>query len=295
MEERASFLISYAAAHGPVTVRQLFYRAVVEGIPGIDKTENGYGKVQRQVLSLRRASRLPYRNVADATRWMRKPKSWNSVEQALTETARTYRKAIWYDQGLNVEVWIEKNALAGVVYPVTALYDVPLMPTVGFTSETFAFEAVEATDPDCPVQVWALYDFDRAGQDACRSLEEKLDRFAGERGVEVVFSCLAIEPNDLDLDSFDPTEGAIDAYLEGVGRRLLPTREPKRKSEADKAWPYPFAIELDAIEPDDMRALVTWAIEQHMPARELQVLQAAEKSERELLSDLVRRIAGGAS
>ena len=39
MEERAEFLIDYANAHGPVGVRQLYYRAEVEGIPGIDKTD----------------------------------------------------------------------------------------------------------------------------------------------------------------------------------------------------------------------------------------------------------------
>jgi hypothetical protein len=38
MEERAQFLIKYAYVHGPVTVRQLFYRAEVEGLPGVEKT-----------------------------------------------------------------------------------------------------------------------------------------------------------------------------------------------------------------------------------------------------------------
>jgi hypothetical protein len=33
MEQRAEFLIAYAEAHGPVTVRQLYYRAEVEGSP----------------------------------------------------------------------------------------------------------------------------------------------------------------------------------------------------------------------------------------------------------------------
>jgi hypothetical protein len=43
-------LIQYAAAHGPVTVRQLFYRSVVEGIAGITKNEAGYTKVRQQIL-----------------------------------------------------------------------------------------------------------------------------------------------------------------------------------------------------------------------------------------------------
>jgi hypothetical protein len=45
MEECARFLIDYAERHGSVTVRQLYYRAEVEGLPGIDKTDNGYDKI----------------------------------------------------------------------------------------------------------------------------------------------------------------------------------------------------------------------------------------------------------
>jgi hypothetical protein len=52
MEERAAFLIDYAERHGPVTVRGLYYRAEVEGLPGIDKAENSYDKNQRQVSTI---------------------------------------------------------------------------------------------------------------------------------------------------------------------------------------------------------------------------------------------------
>jgi len=62
MEERAEFLIDYARTHGPVTVRGLYYQAEVAGIPGIDKTEGSYTKVQRQVLQLRRAGRISRRH-----------------------------------------------------------------------------------------------------------------------------------------------------------------------------------------------------------------------------------------
>jgi hypothetical protein len=79
MEERAEFLLAYAAEHGPVTVRGLYYQAEVAAVPGIDKTENAYGRVQRQVLALRRAGRMPYKHISDATRWMRKPTTYDSV------------------------------------------------------------------------------------------------------------------------------------------------------------------------------------------------------------------------
>src|SRR5262249_47761392 len=110
MEERAGFLIDYASEHGPITVRGLYYQAEVAGLPGIGKDDAGYIKVQYQVLKLRREGRLSYDDIADATRWMRKPKSYDSVEEALESTARLYRKNLWADAEDYVEVWIEKDA-----------------------------------------------------------------------------------------------------------------------------------------------------------------------------------------
>jgi hypothetical protein len=265
MERRAEFLIDYAEEHGPVTVRQLYYQAEVAGLPGIDKTESGYCKIQYQVLDLRREGRLSYSHIADATRWMRKPRTYSSVEDAIEATARTYRRALWDDADSYPEIWVEKDALAGVIYPVTSRWDVPLMVARGFSSETFCYEAVAARDGDDRVyHVYYLGDFDRAGRDAAKALEEKLTRFAAEDGIEVVFEQLAVTLDQIeDLD--------------------LPTRGPKRGSGADKNWPHDFACELDAIPPDYMRDLVEEAIKQHVNHSQLATLRVAEEDERQLL------------
>lgn len=269
MEARARFLIDYANAHGPVTVRGLYYQAEVAGIPGIDKTEAGYAKVHTQVLQLRRAGRLPYDCIADATRYMRKPTTFDGWENALRDTAAIYRKSLWADSDLEVEIWLEKSALAGVIYPVTAEFDVPLMCTVGFSSETFTYEAVSRLKGTGRILViYALYDFDRAGQDASASLREKVARFGREYGVEVVFRPLALDHAQV---------LAMD----------LPTRPPKSKTGADKRWPYPIAAELDAIPPDQLRTLVRAAIERHLPADELDRLKRIEAMERDTLRAFV--------
>jgi hypothetical protein len=143
MEERAAFLINYAVEHGPVTVRGLYYQAEVHGVPGIDKTDSSYDKIQRQVLNLRREGRLDYNDIADSTRWMRKPVTHDSVEDALNETARTYRKSLWRDNDARVAIWAEKDAVAAVLFEITSKYDVGLMVARRFSSETFCFEAVE--------------------------------------------------------------------------------------------------------------------------------------------------------
>jgi hypothetical protein len=270
MEERAEFLIDYAEQHGPVTVRGLYYQGEVAGLPGIDKTDSAYDKIQRQVLLLRREGRLSYEHIADATRWMRKPRSFDSVEDALQATASLYRRNLWRDTDSYVEIWCEKDALAGVIYPVTAQFDVPLMVTRGFSSETFAYEAIAQRGDDTrDYVVFYFGDFDRAGMDAARSLKEKLKRFAADKPFDVRFNHIGV------------TETMVKEFN-------LPTRPHKRKSPADKAWPYDYACELDAIPPDLLREIVRASIEYHLPPEAYEVLKQAEASEREVLKAFVR-------
>lgn len=271
MEERAAFLIDYASRHGPVTVRQLFYAATVASVPGIDKTEQGYTKVQVQVLGLRRAGRLPYGQVSDATRYMRRPTTYDGWEAALEDTALFYRKSLWANSDEEVEIWLEKSALAGVLWPVTSEYDVPLMPTGGYSSETFAYSAVDRLrDTGKTLVVYALYDFDRSGQDAALSLQEKVERFGREFDVPVEFKQLGLHHSQV-LD---------------MG---LPTRPAKRQTVADQRWPHDFAAELDAIPPDDLRDMVRDAIEGHLPKWQLEYLKQVENEERQTLRRFIQR------
>ena len=62
MEARAEALITIVAISAPCTVRQVFYQATVRGL--VEKTEAGYGKVQRQLVDLRRAGRFDPREAA---------------------------------------------------------------------------------------------------------------------------------------------------------------------------------------------------------------------------------------
>ena len=113
VEARRNALLAIVAAMHPMTVRQAFYQATVRGI--VEKSEAGYAKVQTDLVLLRRAGVLPYHWLADNTRWQRKPRTFNSPQEAIAETARFYRKALWADADCYVEIWLEKDALAGVV------------------------------------------------------------------------------------------------------------------------------------------------------------------------------------
>jgi hypothetical protein len=90
---------------------------------------------------MRKAPRRTEPSSTDNTRWQRKPRTFNGIEEALQHTAQFYRKSLWADAGSYVELWLEKDALAGVVLPVTSMFDVPLMVARGYASLSFLYSA----------------------------------------------------------------------------------------------------------------------------------------------------------
>jgi hypothetical protein len=248
----------------PATVRQIYYLATVAGL--VPKTENGYNIVQTDLTLMRRTGDLPYGWLADSTRWQRMPNTFGSVEEALKETARLYRKDLWRDADSYVEIWLEKDALSGVVYPVTSLSDVPLMVARGYASLSFLHEAAEyIAGLDVPAFIYHLGDYDPSGQDAARAIEQTLREMAPE--AEIYFERLAVTPAQ-------------------IARWRLPTRPTKVTDSRAKGFGA-LSVELDAIPPAHLRALVQVAIERHLPPDQLEVLRVAEKSEQGLINGLV--------
>jgi hypothetical protein len=257
----------------PCSVRQAFYQVEIKEI--VEKTEGGYEKVQRAIVWLRQRDVVPFNWISDATRWQRKPQSFDSIEAALRATVETYRRAVWRDEDVYVEFWIEKDALAGTVYDVTAEFDVPLMVARGYSSLTFLHAAAEAIAArGKPAYIYHLGDWDPSGQNAADHVERKLREYAP--GVPIHFEKLAV------------TAAQIVAWN-------LPTRPTKKTDSRAKNWKGD-SVELDAIPPDLLRKLVRDAIEQHISPRRLAVIEAAEQSEREAAAIwLTQRSEGGVS
>jgi hypothetical protein len=266
MAERREALYTIVAEQQPMTVRQVFYQATVRGV--IEKTESGYAKVQNLLTDMRRDGELPYQWLADNTRWMRKPTTFSAPREALLRTARLYRKALWDDIDAYVEVWLEKDALAGVVVYVTALYDVPLMVSRGYASLSFLHSAAENMEAqERPCFIYHFGDYDPSGVNAAEKIEETLNELAP--GAEIYFERVAVTPRQ-------------------IARWTLPTRPTKSTDSRAKSWcGGEESVELDAIEPDRLRALVQVSIEEHLPETELDPLREIEAAERESMIKFV--------
>jgi hypothetical protein len=267
VEARRAALLAIIDAGRPMTVRQVFYQATVRGL--VEKAETGYAKVQIDLTKMRRDGTLPYDWLADNTRWQRKPKTFSSVEEALERTARLYRKDLWCDADGYVEIWLEKDALSGVIYPITSMYDVPLMVARGYASLSFLHSAAEQiNDLVVPAYIYHLGDFDPSGINAGEKIEETLRELAPD--ADIHFERLAVTPAQITTWS-------------------LPTRPTKQSDTRSKGFGN-ISVELDAIDPNDLRDLVQRAIERHLPPEQFEILKAAEESERDLLRTSVRRL-----
>lgn len=268
-EARLATLYAIVDEMKPMTVRQTFYQAVVHGL--IDKSEHGYAKIAHDLTLMRRSGVLPWAWLTDHTRWVRQPTTWADPADALRETARLYRKTLWADAAVQLEIWLEKDALSGVVMPITSDFDVPLMVARGYASLSYLHAAAEQIVADGrPAHIYQLGDHDPSGIDAACKIERELRGFAP--GVKIHFERLAVTRAQ-------------------IRRWRLPTR-PTKQSDSRAAKFRGESVELDAIRPDRLRDLVRTAIERHLPRRQYDVLKAAEQSERQAMAQIAATIGG---
>ena len=255
-----------------MTVRQLFYQLVTSST--ISKTETSYKNIVVRLLGLmRRDGDLPFSWIADNTRWMRKPRTYSSLEQALDNTVRTYRRSLWDQQDAYVEIWLEKDALSGVLYDVTAEWDVPLMVTRGYPSLSYLHVAAETiADEDRPCFIYYFGDHDPSGVDIPRKVEADLRTFAPD--ADLSFERVAVTP-------------------EQIEEWKLPTR-PTKKTDTRARHFEGESVEVDAIPPAQLRTICRGCVEQHIDVRALEQTQLVEQAERDTLRTILDNLQGDA-
>jgi len=203
---------------------------------------------------------------------MHKLDSYNSVEDAIAQTARFYRRNLWTDNDDYVEIWCEKEALAGVIAQVTYDFDVPLMVSRGFSSSSYLRRAADKiTDIAKPTFIYQFGDHDPSGVWISEQIERDLQRHLEDIG-------------DFDLDDFMFERVAVTP--EQITAWNLPTRPTKTEGNTHARNFDGDSVEVDAIPIDRLHGLVREVIYRHINLSELRILRTAEASERELLRAL---------
>ena len=260
-------IIRVVEAEHPMNVRSVFYQ-LSSRLKLINKTEAEYSQtVGRLLIELRLNGTIPFNHIADNTRWVRKPTTYDSYAEALQDTARFYRQSVWTNQKHYCEVWLEKEGLASVLYPVTSLYDVPLMATKGYSSISFLHSAAETIEAQRkPAFLYYLGDYDPSGLDITKNVERRLREFAPQ--AEIHFERIAVTPQQIE-------------------QWELPTR-PTKASDTRARGFQGNSVEVDAIPPTQLRELVQAAIEQHINADQLAMIKVIEEEGRNTLKAIWR-------
>lgn len=246
-----------------MTVRGVYYRMEAAGYVG--KTEAAYKQVQRALYIGRWRGIVSFDLVMDESRFAFEQQSFNGISEALDHISRTYRRALWADQRINLQIWIEKLALASIVLPVTREFNVPLMPCRGYNSLSYLQQATDNIKrSEFPTIIYHFGDYDPSGVQAGEAMEDQLTL--------------------LGAGNFHFERVAINA--DQVERWNLPTRPTKKSDPRAKSWAGGDSCDLDALEPARLRQLVRGVIERHIDPRSLEQTMRAEQAERATLAQL---------
>jgi hypothetical protein len=268
-------LAQILAENQPLTVRGGMYRGI--GTIWQDSSNPNYRKCSRLILQMRRLGLIPYSWIVDGTRRRDKPSSWSGLADYAETVARAYRKDLWERQPGYIEVFVEKDAMSGIIAPITHEYDVTITPIRGFISETTVWETAEEWKLiEKPITVYYLGDHDPSGLKIEADLRNRL---AGFCEFNVSWNRIAINDSDF-----------ANPNLLGF--------PVKRKDQPSKWRPYlenfgDRCVEVDAIPAPEIRARVRAAIESHINQGEWEFLKAQEQREKQDVLTMVRSLQGG--
>lgn len=238
--DRANTIITNLQAQGhSVTLRQLYYQFVARD--WLPNTKQNYKRLTSIISDARRAGLIDWLSIVDRTRYLREIETYSSPEEAITRLSQTYAIDFWASQKYRPEVWIEKDALLGVLAVACDPWRAPYSSCRGFTSDSELWGAGRRMrghlDNGQEPIVFYLGDHDPSGVDMTRDIFERVCMFAEYR---VTVKRIALNTDQIEQYNPPPAPAkTTDSRYEGYAQ-----------IHGDEAW------ELDALEPTVITQLI---------------------------------------
>ncbi len=235
---------SYQKQGYVLTLRQLYYQLVVQNI--FANLQKNYAKLSDLLGEARMCGLCDWDVIEDRIRVPKFPNEWDNIQSAMDTLIAVYRKKRWFDQENYVEVWVEKDALSGVLEPITRDYHVHLLVNRGYSSisamrdSSLRFRVAESDGKSC----YLLYlgDHDPSGEDMVRDIKTRLSELLAVVDVQKIaltkeqIAEFSLPPNPAKLS--DPRARG---YIEEHG---------------EESW------EVDALPPATLNEILTNALEE---------------------------------
>lgn len=265
-----NILDRYDAQGLKLSLRQLYYQLVV--INAVPNTEKSYKKLGGLVSDGRLAGLIDWDLIEDRIRVPRVPTQYRDIEELVNSALYWYRLPRWEGQSHYVELWIEKDALSGVLAPLASEYHVTLMVNRGYSSQSAMKEAAERfrrwVDRDC--KLFYLGDHDPSGEDMVRDVADRLETF----GVSVEVQKIALTMEQ--VRQYNPPPN--------------PAKMSDSRAEAYVSKHGAQSWEVDALPPDVLNRMVRTAIEGTLDKEMMGRVKTREEEDKKALRRSVEGI-----
>jgi hypothetical protein len=226
-----------------LTLRQLYYQFVARGY--IANKDSEYKRLGGIVNDARLAGLIDWDRMEDRTRNLQSLSVWNNPSEIMGAVAKQYREALWNDQPYYVEVWVEKEALAGVIQRTAEDLLVSFFSCRGYVSQSEMHATAQRLRSKVRkgqrVVIVHLGDHDPSGLDMTRDIIDRMALF----GADVAVDRIALNMDQ--VREFNPPPNPA---------KITDTRAFRYIEEyGEESW------ELDALPPDELDRLIRLAVE----------------------------------
>jgi len=263
-----------------LTLRQLYYQLVSRDI--IPNKLAEYSKLSTLLKEGRMGGIVDWDAIEDRLRKPSKPSSWDSPSDAIDSLISQYKLPRMKGQHTYIEVWVEKDALSGVLKRVTEKFHIPIVVNRGYSSASAMFEAynrfkygisdiLKEEDQDgAAVVIFYLGDFDPSGMDMIRDVKDRILEFAQK---DYDFFPLEVIPIAL-------TKEQIEQY--NPPPNPAKTTDPRAKGFIEEHGATSW--EVDALPPKVLNNLLDRAIMQYIDYKKYFEIVQQEIKDKEKLT-----------
>ena len=261
----------YAEQGFDLTLRQLYYQFVARDL--LPNRQSEYKRLGDIINDARVAGEMDWDYIVDRTRNLRDLAHWNSPSHIIDAVAAQYRTDRWANQPHRVEVWVEKDALIGVIAKAAEAEDVAYFSCRGYTSQSELWGAAQRMvryekAGQKPVVIH-LGDHDPSGVDMTRDIADRMTLF----GASVKVDRIALNMDQVTL--YDPppnpaklTDSRAGGYISRYG---------------SSSW------ELDALDPTTLDRLIRSTIGRYRDQDQWGDDTGAMNSQRSTLARVARQ------
>lgn len=263
--DKINFIIEEYQSKGyELTLRQVYYQLVARDI--IPNNERSYKNIGNLISDGRIAGLIDWNSIIDRTRNLQGLPHWEDPSDIIESAAYQFAFDKWAGQENYVEVWVEKDALIGVVGRACNALDISFFSCRGYVSQSEMWNAAErlkAKSQDRNTVIIHLGDHDPSGKDMSRDIGDRLRTF------EVYPEFKRIALNIDQIHKYNPppnptklTDSRCSGYMREFG---------------DECW------ELDALRPEVIDELIQKTVSEYCDLDLFEKVRAKEEVAKELL------------